>query len=43
MKKIENHSLSLENATGRVRKTLSEYRFVKPDGTIAWLMVKPFK
>jgi PAS domain S-box-containing protein len=22
---------------------LSEYRFVKPDGTIAWVMVKPFR
>ncbi|SEA42198.1 PAS domain S-box-containing protein [Flavobacterium gillisiae] len=27
-----------ENATGKNEKTLSEYRFVKPDGTIAWVM-----
>jgi PAS domain S-box-containing protein len=27
-----------ENATGKSEKTLSEYRFVKPDGTIAWVM-----
>jgi PAS domain S-box-containing protein len=24
-------------------KNIVEYRFVKPDGTIAWVMVKPFK
>jgi hypothetical protein len=31
--KIESHSLSLENATGKSEKH-TEYRFVKPDGTI---------
>jgi hypothetical protein len=37
MKKIET-ILYRWKTTGKSEKTLSEYRFVKPDGTIAWVM-----